>query len=457
MGSKSPFVRRSVAALLLVASLALLLAVSPVTSAMALSQGPNWLGVNCIAAGGGCVAIAPADPGIAVGTSDVVETTNGGWAVYGKSGGVVASRTWFSWLGTPSSDFIGDPYVVWDLLAQHYLMSVYDYTSAVLYIQASQGSTGSGSWCTATVSANKPEGESFDYDKIGADAQNIYVTFDDYGNHVFNGANALYIPKSLESCSSGNIARTYFLKNTDGTYAYSVWPVNEKVQAQEPEGFVEYFVDNRIDQARTSPRYDINMFVIHNASIYATVDITTGQYYEQGVDVPQLNGPNLQMRDDVLSGAFLNDDLSIYLTSTTAANYSGVVKDALWFARLNPANRTVIWANIFADSNSYLAWSGISAFAQSTGTGGVLTFTKSTSSQYPQMLVQQFNTDGSLNGPVLVPFSASQPYTPPSNLCCRWGDFATSAVDPSGPAMYSADEVEYQDSSNWSTWLSSNQ
>lgn len=435
--------------------------IPPVVSS-SLAQGSNWLGTNCISSGGGCGSspTVPADPGIAVGSSDLIETTNVSIAVYNKAGGFIANTNWQQWFGVPTSHRFTDPDVVWDFLSLFYVFTVIDESANVLYYAGSEASTATSGWCVGSISQPASAG-SYDYAKIGTDSQSIYVTYNlvDSNGHYLP-SNLLFVTKNLEGntfCTGINTNGVNGLTNTDGTAAISIWPANEKVQASEGFGAAMYLLDSHVVQAANSWRDDINLFVAHNVALAREVNmVTTGDKYEGPVDVPQLNGSSfLTLKNPQLTGAFLNDDTTIFIALTSLYDYGGGnLKDSPWWARINPGSSAFMWSTRFYDPGSYLFHPGISAFANATGKGGVITFTKCTGSQYEQLLVQQFNSDGSLNGPVLVPFSASQAYLAQPT---RWGDFATSAIDPNGPAIYSVDEVEYQDSYNWSTWITVNQ
>ena len=60
-----------------------------------LSQGPSWLATNCIPSGGGCSPrTVPADPGLAVGSTDLVEVSNVAMSEWSKSGSYLAQQLW---------------------------------------------------------------------------------------------------------------------------------------------------------------------------------------------------------------------------------------------------------------------------------------------------------------------------------------------------------------------------
>jgi hypothetical protein len=134
-------------------------------------DGINFLGSNC-----GCL---PPDTNAAVSNDFVAETTNVQFRVWNKTpGNMVLNETLTALFGSPSG---GDPYVVYDDIADRWYVSAFDSSNRGLFLAVSfDGNPVHGFRTFDLIQPPFPAGMP-DYQKLGFNRDAIFITFNDFG------------------------------------------------------------------------------------------------------------------------------------------------------------------------------------------------------------------------------------------------------------------------------------
>jgi hypothetical protein len=138
-------------------------------------DGIDFLGSNC-----GCL---PPDNGTAVGGNYVVEVVNVQIRIFDKTTGAIL-------LDEPLSTFFGqgtagDPYMVYDDLANRWFMNAFNSDASGLLLAVSQTSNLLGAWFIYNLNN---VGGFPDFAKPGYNKDAIFISYNDFGTHGGNAA-----------------------------------------------------------------------------------------------------------------------------------------------------------------------------------------------------------------------------------------------------------------------------
>ncbi|PYK30775.1 MAG: hypothetical protein DME57_05835, partial [Verrucomicrobia bacterium] len=212
---------------------ALVAAAAPVTST-------NFDGIgNGVA--GFSVNAAPPDTNGDVGPNHYVQTVNTDFAIYNKSGGLLygpvpINTLWSGFGGGCQSNNDGDPTVVYDRIANRWIISQFSVNSTpyLQCIAVSQTADPTGSWYRYSYTySNFP-----DYPKMGVWPDAYYVTFNMFsgGGSVFAGSTVCAYDRSKMLLGQ---AATQQCFNTSTTYG-GLLPADMTGTSQPPAGSPNY-------------------------------------------------------------------------------------------------------------------------------------------------------------------------------------------------------------------------
>jgi hypothetical protein len=162
--------------------------------------------------------IFPPDPTGAAGPSNVVTGSNAQLQIDSRSGGVVrAAESFDQFFGQPSTTFMFDPHIIYDISSGRF-MTVID-NGNNLWLAVSRSSDATGSWCM--LQFNGPArgiwsaADWADYPLIGTDTNFIYLTANIYSGTRTNSG-PFQFTRMLELAKSSVLS-------CSGAYSFNIW------------------------------------------------------------------------------------------------------------------------------------------------------------------------------------------------------------------------------------------
>ncbi len=440
----------------------------------------------------GGLQLEPPDQGLCVGGGYVVEFINNALAAFDPHGdellAPIGSPQVFA---QPTTDFFSDPRCYYDSdtnrwFLQEFIVGSADGSSpSTQFIAVSESRDPTGVYdvyAFDTTDKGQPNCPCFgDYDEMGADANGIYITTDEFGiSHGYNGVIVYAVSKQgLETAGISGIPPVVFgYRLTKDAFGlpYIIAPASYPQGAHaapDTEYFVESSGGNRGDH--------LLVYALHDTSLLAQPAPPTFYRAEVGVeeysvppDAVQKPGPiplgrsaedpegQLQADfDSEMEPTYLDGHLYGELTTGTA----GGVDATAWFIltpTLGKTNLTVTLAH-----QGYVSVKGASLLYPYTAIdkngNGYLLFSLSGKSYYPSPAYISYGSSGP-TGPVRIATSGADPedgftcyaaFVGPYYGGCRWGDYSMGVA--SGGRIYMATEMVppgFRDSlSNFGTYI----
>lgn len=478
---------------------------------------------------GGFGDVSPPDQALAVGKgpsgTTIVEAVNDTFTVYSPSGQTLLPPVAdFQVFDQPPQTALSDPRAYWDPTSGHWILAMFAYGSsggtvgqygcsnfgavqngclAAQYIAVSKTTNPMGSydvfWFDTTDGTNpgQPGGNIGDncpcfgdYDQIGADANGIYISTNEFslGNGNFNG-NVIYaISKSqlLAAAGGGSLPQVERIGdsfNSDPFGGYHLSPSTVTQGSSAPS--TEYFTEsNALLPTATSIGSGLEILALLDTSVlnsggtpaFHMTTVATDPYTGSPPMAVQKSGP---MPLGVLLGTGVNSPLDTDFNSTEATTYAGGElytelntgfmlgneenAAAEWFVVTPTANTTSVSATTASDGyvestqNILFPVIGVDASGH-----GYMSFSLSGPAMYPSAGYVTFDGTHGAGDVIHVAgagadpiddFSCYSPYTQTSPASCRWGDY--SASQAYGGNIYMASEYvppDVRDTyTNWGT------
>jgi hypothetical protein len=482
-----------------------------------------------LANGGNQFSLEPPDQGLCAGNGFVMEIINDVMNVYDASGnslkGITDLNTFFGYPAAinrttgVAGQFVTDPSCLFDAATQRWYADVLtietfpadgNFTGQNhLDLAVSQGSSPLGSWtiyrtdvtddgtngtpnhgCVGIPPYGQPHVPTHpnaclgDYPHLGADANGVYLTTNEYSffGNDFHGAQVYAYSKRALARSAHNVEVTQIDTHgmDNGNSGFTLWPAVATGQQQDAQGGTEYFLSsNAADEAHgngvaVGPRTSIQLLVW---SLTNTQSLNRGQsdvalshsYLRVGrYSTPPAseqkpgNVPLVNCLNDVPCATFLNrqpdpfhesesklDSNDTRMQQVTYANglLSGALDTALvdanghikagieWFV-VRPGDEEgarLASQGYFGVTNNNVTYPAITLNASGRG---VMAFTLVGNDHYPSAAFTSFSTSGT--GPLQVAaegigpsdgFSGTFFYNFPNPPRPRWGDYGAAVVD----------------------------
>ena len=405
------------------------------------------------------VNAAPPDPNGTVGPNNYVETVNTDLAVFNKSGGAVygpvtINTLWTGFGGNCQTDNDGDPSVVYDQLANRWIVMQFAVTNPspdyLLCIAVSTSGDPTGSYYRyAFTYSSFP-----DYPKLGVWSDGYYVTTNQFdgGSGAFLGGEVAALdrasmlqgqPAAIQSFSVGTSFGGLLPSTVDGA-------------APPPAGSPDYVVSLADTADLAAWNFHVDWATPANTTLSGPAIIPVGSFAEAcngGTCIPQY-GTRQQL--DSLADRLMyrlayrnfGDHQSLVVDHSVAAG-SGV--GVRWYElRVNGTALTLYQQGTYApDSND--RWMGSVAMDHSGNMA--LGFSLSGSRLHPEI-----HDTGRLAGDPLGVMTQGEGTiingngSQTGNLS-RWGDYSSLAVDPSDGCTfwYTQEYLTANGSFNWHT------
>jgi hypothetical protein len=391
----------------------------------------------------------PPDTNLAVGATQVVETVNTDFAIYGKNGTLIAGpapiHTIFSALANTNTAGNmcatadgGDPIVLYDKLAGRWLISQMQYntnfSTNVVCIAVSQTSDALGTFALYAFNF----GSSLpDYPKFGVWSDAYYFsanmfrrgsTFSGAQACAFNRAAMLSAQPAVGICFQSSSLYNLLPSDLDGT---------TPPPAGAPNPFLQFVAPGTLSLYR----FHVDFVNTGNSTFTSGGNLAVQTFHEAcggGACIPQL-GTNTQLDSlaDRLMYRLSYRNFGSY--ESLLVNHSVQVKSSSsqtgirWYEIRNPnGSPSVYQQSTFSPDGTYYRWMG--SMAQDKQGNMLLQYSTSSSGSYPSIGYTGRTAGDPVNqmmiGATFFAGSGSQ------TTYSRWGDYTSVAVDPADDCTF---------------------
>src|SRR5579864_5509500 len=407
---------------------------------------------------------APPDTNGDVGPNHYVETVNTDFAGYNKSGALLygpvpINTLWSGFGGGCQSNNDGDPVVVYDRMADRWIISQFS-VSTTPYLQCvavSQTANPTGSWYRYSFSyTNFP-----DYPKMGVWPDAYYITFNMFSNGGNNFAGATVCAYDRSKMLLGQAA-TQQCFNTSTTYG-GLLPAHLTGATLPPAGSPNYVLGlGATSSTLAFWKFHVDWNTPSNSTFTGPTSLSVASYSEacgsSGTCIPQ-SGTTQTL--DSLSDRLMyrlayrnfGDHESLVTNHAVTAGSSVGVR---WYEIRTPSTTpTVFQQGTYAPDSSY-RWMGSIGIDQSGNMA--LGYSTSSSTLHPQI-----NYTGRLSTSpagvmdqgegTIINGAGSQT----GSSLSRWGDYSSMSIDPSDDCTfwYTNEYIPSNGAFNWRTRIGS--
>src|SRR5437868_6212990 len=405
---------------------------------------------------------APPDTNGAVGPNHYVETVNTSFAIFNKSGTpiygpVPFNQIWSGFGGGCQVNNDGDPTVVYDGMADRWIISQFSVTTTPYLMCVAVSTTGdpTGSYYRYSFSygtVNFP-----DYPKLSVWPDAYYLTVNCFANgSTFAGAGIAALDRSKMLAGQ---AATQQLFQTSTAYGGLLASTLDGSRLP-PAGSPNYLVALGTTSSLATWKYHVDWTTPSNSTFSGPTSLAVASYSEAcggGTCIPQ---SGTSQRLDSLADRLMyrlayrnfgDYEALVVNHSVTAGSSTGV----RWY-ELRPAggNLSIFQQGTYAPDSNY-RWMGSIAMDQSGNMG--LGFSVSGSSIHPQIhytgrLATSPAGQMDQGEASIIDGAGSQ-----TGTLSRWGDYSMMAVDPSDDCTfwYTTEYIPSNGSFNWKTRIAS--
>ncbi len=382
--------------------------------------------------GGG--ANVPPDPELAVGPDHVIAVVNVAFAIYDKTGQVLAGPITFSsfFAGTPgcSSTAVFDPNVLYDEQADRFILGV-DGNGTDYCVAATTGPDPLGTWNRYGFQTNFANAF-FDYPHAGVGVEAIFMGSNQFGGNLPGGFEGrVFAMDRIALYSGGTLNVATHSTGSNGTPQ----PMNLHGNAQGnwPSAGPHYIMTEVFDGDRHSVWSWDDPFGANRFLLRGTLDLTdaTGVAAGYPIDVPQL-GSNAKLQANDWRG--LDNEYRngfIYMTNTIACNPGGGTVDCLRWAKIEPSAPAVIDAGVIASDDEYRTFPDLAVNQCEDVAFG---YTKSSEALYPGVYAVGIE-QGNLTAEEQLK-AGEIDYSAFDRSPHRWGDYTGMTIDPDGERFW---------------------
>jgi hypothetical protein len=390
-------------------------ALSAIPGGVQISQSYDGIDFN----GSSCNCLPP-DTNAAVGNSWVVETVNIQIRIFDKTtGSVLLDESLESFFGAFSG---GDPYVVYDDIANRWYVSAFDSTDEGLFLAVSNSGNPLGGFTTYHLTG---VGGFPDYQKIGFNKDAIFISYNDFGGG--DGAAAI---ASIDKAAALSGTLVYFVSHP--VFQFRAMPPAQ--MHGDKKGGVEWFVSTDGTDAGGSTIRVIKVTnYLSNSPVFTYTSLPVTQYqYASQADQPG-GGVTVFPNTTTTQVQYRNGHLVTAMASSTASDGFVYPKGLYYQVNVSGGTPTLLKQGVI-DPGVGVAVQMPSVDEDSRGNLG-LTWMESSSSEYLSMWVGTVDNAGNLAASVAAAGGGFFFYND------RIGDYSTTVLDPAdGRTFWSANE-----------------
>jgi hypothetical protein len=424
-------------------------------SKVSTSKGLNFDGVD-----GNQGGAIPPDTNGSVGATQFVEITNFDYAVYDKTSGkqiLAPTRINVIWAGFGGQCQLyngGDPVVLWDKIAQRWLVEQLEYTTTnevCVAVSTSADATGTYNRYVFEFGSNLP-----DYPKLSVWPDAYYLSVNSFGNG-YGEPCALDRTKMLAGKAA---TMECFTPNSSN---FSFMPADLDGATLPPTGAPNHFVELG-NTTSTLNEYDFHVdFVNPNNATFTGPHVINVPVYQTlcggggGACIPQPSGGSLLdgLGDRLMYRlAYRNfgDHESMVVTHSVAPNKnSSAASDVRWYElRSTPVGGAFsLYQSGTLQHKTYSLWMGSVAMDKMGNMAIGFSASSSTTLKPSIAYTGRLSTDplGTMEAPAVVIVG-----TGVQQGINRWGDYSSMSLDPSDDCtMWYTQEYGKTNGSNWAT------
>jgi protocatechuate 3,4-dioxygenase beta subunit len=394
-------------------------------------DGIDFNGSNC-----GCL---PPDTNADVSSNYVFEVVNIQARVFDKAGNVLLDEPLQTLFGAPTG---GDPYVVYDDIANRWYVSAFDSSDSGLFLAVSKDANPLDGFMPTYDLTNV--GGFPDYNKMGFNKDAIFISFNNFGN---GGAAATVASIDKAAALSGTL--NYFV-STPPQFQFRAMPPAR--MHGDTTGGVEWFVStDGTDSGGTTMRVTELTNYLSNSPVYTLTSLPVAQYQSAGrADQPGAPfGVTTFPNTTTYEVQYRNGHLVTAMASSTAADGFTYPK-GLYYEVDVSGGTPVLQRQGVIDPGAGVAVQMPSVDVDPAGNLG-LTWFESSLSEYLSMWVGSVDPAGNLTSFDAAPGGGFFPYS------FRIGDYSSLVYDPSSGSFWGANEYIGNDgfSDIWRTHITS--
>jgi hypothetical protein len=403
----------------------------------ALSIGANFTGQTMIdspALNLGYSFIPP-DTNGAVGPNHIVELINGAYALYNKSGGLILSTgldTFWANAGvTVSGTFPStfDPRIVYDPVTQRWFASSLDSGSPTnnFLLAVSKTSDPTAGW-TGFLIAGAPGGNFTDFDGLGFNQDQVYLTSNNFPNTGPETTTILAIPKASLLAGNTNDLTRFDLLNANET-GYSIKPLIDPNGTGTALLYSDY----------NTPAGQLKLSQILNTNTISPTLNTTDNFinaiaYGLPPQATQPGGPNnIDTGDNRFSAAVVKGgDGKTWAVQSVSSNGHA----ALRWVQIDPANNALLQEGLIAKAGFDYYYGSIAVNSKGRV---VIGFSGSSAGTFISAYAVEGNTVGGITtfGDATLLKAGTHSYFIDFGAGVnRWGDYSATWVDPENEDIF---------------------
>ena len=408
---------------------------------------------------------APPDTNGAVGTTQYVQTVNSAFAVFNKATGAAVYgpapiNTLFQPLGGRcASDNDGDPVVVFDKLAQRWVISQFAVTTTPYYqcVAVSQTADATGAYNLYAFSY----GSVFpDYPKIGVWSDAYYITFNMFSGNTFAGAKACAYDRASMLAGLPATQQCFQLSSSYG----GLLPADLDGTTPPPAGAPGIFMARGASQLYRW-LMAVNWASPGSSTFSATpTSLAVASYTAAcsgGTCVPQKNVTQKldSLADRLMSRlAYRNFGDHDSLVATHSVQVGNVRKGGntavRWYEVQNPRTATGVFQTGTFSPDTTFRWMG--SIAQDKQGNMALGYSASSTALFPSIRYTG-RMVGDASGTMQAETSIVAGTGSQSSNLSRWGDYSSMTVDPVDDCTfwYTTEYLKTTGTFNWSTRIAS--
>ncbi len=412
----------------------------------AVSQGFQGLDSSCVYCG-----YYPPDVQLAAGPTHLVEMVNVAGAIFTKQGQFVSSFSLHAFpFFFPSSDWVGDPKIIYDNTSSRWFATMVDFTFGYFEVAVSSSSDPTASWWYYNVTG-VPSGEFSDQPTLGVSSNVVAVGANDYtiSGRTFQGGQFWVINKA--ELVSAALAYWDWWGPSCGilcTYEASIHPVKSLSTTA-----IQYFASTGSGSTSLFTLYSVSGTPPGSVALSSqSLPIYT---LANPPSALQLGSTNTLDSGDgrIMDAVWSNGALWASLVDGCTPAGDTQVRSCFRILEVNTGSPSVSIDQDWASPGIYYLYPALSLDSKGDMT---IIVGYSSSSNYPGLIVwgQAYNEPNSLE-PGASPgglFPSGPASYPACSGVCRYGDYFGAATDPDGTNVWVAGEYGAA-GTVWSTYI----